>query len=77
MHLCPILLKRKFRVSQSSTNVVQYLIYISIAITQAAVRLKMVELESRQLREGNDTSLHPDISPSVFIATGIDLESEQ
>jgi hypothetical protein len=56
---------------------VQYLIYISIAITQAAVRLKMVELESRQLREGNDTSLHPDISPSVFIATGIDLESEQ
>ncbi|KAG2745146.1 hypothetical protein P692DRAFT_20742764, partial [Suillus brevipes Sb2] len=46
-------------------------------ITQAAVRLKLVELESRQLREGNDTSLHPDISPSVFIATGIDLESEQ
>ncbi|KAG1788560.1 uncharacterized protein HD556DRAFT_1447770 [Suillus plorans] len=46
-------------------------------ITQAAVRLKLVEQESRQLREGNNISLHPDISPSVFIATGIDLESEQ
>ncbi|KAG1735898.1 uncharacterized protein EDB91DRAFT_1238142 [Suillus paluster] len=46
-------------------------------ITQAAVQLKLVELESRQLREGNDISLHPDILPSVFIATGIDLESEQ
>jgi hypothetical protein len=77
MHLCPILLKREFRVCQSSTNVVQYLIYISIAITQGAVQLKMVELESCQLCEGNDTSLHPDISPSMFITTGIDLESEQ
>ncbi|KAG1776918.1 hypothetical protein EV702DRAFT_1179602 [Suillus placidus] len=47
------------------------------AITQAAVRLKLVEMEARQLQEGNDVSLHPDISPSVFIATGIDLESEQ
>ncbi|KAG2336247.1 hypothetical protein BDR05DRAFT_978823 [Suillus weaverae] len=47
------------------------------AITQAAVRLKLVEMEACQLQEGNDVSLHPDISPSVFIATGIDLESEQ
>ncbi|KAG1795019.1 uncharacterized protein HD556DRAFT_1442348 [Suillus plorans] len=45
-------------------------------ITQAAVRLKLVEMESRQLCEGNDMSLHPDVSTSVFIATGIDLESE-
>ncbi|KAG1770137.1 hypothetical protein EV702DRAFT_1181662 [Suillus placidus] len=46
-------------------------------ITQAAVRLKLVEMEARQLQEGNNVLLHPDISPSVFIATGIDLESEQ
>ncbi|KAG1807216.1 hypothetical protein EV424DRAFT_1543991 [Suillus variegatus] len=46
-------------------------------ITQAAVRLKLVEIEAHQLREGNDMSLHIDVSPSVFIATGIDLESEQ
>ncbi|KAG2029135.1 hypothetical protein BDR03DRAFT_1018860 [Suillus americanus] len=48
-----------------------------LTITQAAVRLKLVELEERQLQEGNDISLHPDISPSVFITTGIDLKSEQ
>lgn len=50
---------------------------ISIAITQAAVRLKLVEMEACQLQEGNDVSLHPDISPNVLIATGIDLKSEQ
>lgn len=50
---------------------------ISIAIMQAAVPLKPVEMEVHQLQEGNDMSLHPDISPSVLIATGIDLESEQ
>ncbi|KAG1800141.1 uncharacterized protein BJ212DRAFT_1488026 [Suillus subaureus] len=46
-------------------------------ITQSVVQLKLVEMEAHQLQEGNDVSLHPDISPSVFIATGIDLESEQ
>ncbi|KAG2037116.1 hypothetical protein BDR03DRAFT_982484 [Suillus americanus] len=45
-------------------------------ITQAAVRLKLVEIEACQLQEGNNMSLHIDVSPSVFIATGIDLESE-
>lgn len=50
---------------------------LSIAITQAAVRLQLAEIEARELQEGNDMSLHPDISPSVFIAIGIDLENEQ
>jgi hypothetical protein len=50
---------------------------LSIAIMQAAVRLQLAEIEARELQEGNNTSLHPDISPSVFIAIGIDLESEQ
>ncbi|KAG1852516.1 hypothetical protein F4604DRAFT_1933664 [Suillus subluteus] len=46
-------------------------------ITQAAVQLKLAEMEARQLQDGTDMSLHLDISPSVFIAIGIDLESEQ
>ncbi|OAX33799.1 hypothetical protein K503DRAFT_794391 [Rhizopogon vinicolor AM-OR11-026] len=46
-------------------------------ITQAAVRLKFMEMEAHDLQQGIDISLHPDISPSVFIASGIDLENEQ
>ncbi|KAG1852201.1 hypothetical protein F4604DRAFT_1883522 [Suillus subluteus] len=42
-----------------------------------AIRLKLAEMEARDLQQGIDISLHPDISPSVFIASGIDLESEQ
>jgi hypothetical protein len=49
----------------------------SIAITQAAVRLKLAEMEACDLQQGVDLSLHPDISPSVFIASGIDIEGEQ
>ncbi|KAG1864793.1 hypothetical protein F4604DRAFT_1882005 [Suillus subluteus] len=47
------------------------------SITQAAVRLKLAEMEARDLQQGIDISFHPDISPSVFIASGIDLEGEQ
>ncbi|KAG2122502.1 hypothetical protein DEU56DRAFT_873615 [Suillus clintonianus] len=47
------------------------------SITQATVRLKLAEMEARDLQQGVDISCHPDISPSVFIASGIDLESEQ
>jgi hypothetical protein len=49
----------------------------SIAITQAAVQLKLAKMEARQLQDRTDMSLHPDISPSMFIAIGIDLESKQ
>ncbi|KAG1837469.1 hypothetical protein C8R48DRAFT_751632 [Suillus tomentosus] len=48
-----------------------------LAITQAAVRLKLAQLEASQLQQGIDISIHADVSPSVFIALGIDLESEQ
>ncbi|KAG1868451.1 hypothetical protein F4604DRAFT_1881562 [Suillus subluteus] len=47
------------------------------SITQAAVRLKLAKMEARDLQQGVDLSLHPDISPSVFIASGIDIEGEQ
>ncbi|KIK35562.1 hypothetical protein CY34DRAFT_16941 [Suillus luteus UH-Slu-Lm8-n1] len=49
----------------------------AMAITQAGVRLKLAELEAEELQQGIDSSLHPQISPSVLIASGIDLEAEQ
>ncbi|KAG0693725.1 hypothetical protein DFH29DRAFT_985427 [Suillus ampliporus] len=45
--------------------------------TQASVRLELSQLEGQQLSHGVDTSLHPDISLSVLVAVGIDLESLQ
>jgi hypothetical protein len=48
-----------------------------VAITQAGTRLKQAELEAKELEQGIDVSLHPEISPSVLIASGLDLEEEQ
>ncbi|KAG1807133.1 uncharacterized protein BJ212DRAFT_1449387 [Suillus subaureus] len=44
---------------------------------QASVRLELSQLEGQQLTDGVDSSLHPEVSPSVLIAAGIDLESLQ
>ncbi|KAG2103746.1 uncharacterized protein F5147DRAFT_746673 [Suillus discolor] len=49
----------------------------AMAIMQAGVRLKLAELEAEELQQGIDSSLHPEISPSMLIASGIDLEEEQ
>ncbi|KAG1870583.1 hypothetical protein DFJ58DRAFT_852169 [Suillus subalutaceus] len=48
-----------------------------IPVTQAAVWLKLAQLEASELHQGTDTSMHADVSPSIFIALGIDLENEQ
>lgn len=50
---------------------------MDIAITQASARLKLAELEADELKCGIDVSLHPEVSPSVLIASGLDLEEEQ
>lgn len=44
---------------------------------QAAAHLKLAEMEAEELARGIDLSLHPDISPSVLIASGLDLEEEE
>ncbi|KAJ8591371.1 hypothetical protein M405DRAFT_851366 [Rhizopogon salebrosus TDB-379] len=49
----------------------------TIPITQANARLKLAQLEARDLEKGVDVSLHPDISPGILIASGMDLEEEQ
>ncbi|KAG2107222.1 uncharacterized protein F5147DRAFT_746023 [Suillus discolor] len=48
-----------------------------IPVTQAAVRLQLAQLEASELHQGTDVSMHAEISPSIFIASGIDLENEQ
>ncbi|KAG2035513.1 hypothetical protein BDR03DRAFT_934885 [Suillus americanus] len=48
-----------------------------IPIMQAAVQLKLAQLEAAELQQGTDVSMHTDVSSSIFIASGIDLENEQ
>ncbi|KAF8062351.1 hypothetical protein FPV67DRAFT_1563697 [Lyophyllum atratum] len=45
--------------------------------TQAAVRLQMAESEADDLASGKDVALDVNITASVLIATGLDLEEEQ
>lgn len=44
---------------------------------QSAVRKALAEEEARAIAEKKDFSLSNDISPSVLISRGIDLEAEQ
>lgn len=46
-------------------------------MTQAAVRRQLAEKEAVDLQAGVDVSLHADISPSLLIASGIDLQDQQ
>ncbi|KAG1769718.1 hypothetical protein EV702DRAFT_1181707 [Suillus placidus] len=46
-------------------------------ITQAAVRSQLAESEAQELRAGINHSLDADVSPSVFISGGIELEDMQ
>ncbi|KAG1857820.1 hypothetical protein F4604DRAFT_1882980 [Suillus subluteus] len=48
-----------------------------ISMTQAAVRRQLAEKEAVDLQAGVDVSLHADISPSLLIASGIDLQDQQ
>ncbi|KAG1892033.1 hypothetical protein F4604DRAFT_1875514 [Suillus subluteus] len=48
-----------------------------IPMTQAAIRRQLAKKEAADLQAGVDVSLHADISPSVLIASGIDLQDQQ
>ncbi|KAG1788775.1 uncharacterized protein HD556DRAFT_1433970 [Suillus plorans] len=49
----------------------------AITITQAGAQLRLAKLEAHKLEHGVDVSLHPEVSPSVLIVSGLDLEEEQ
>ncbi|KAG1812886.1 uncharacterized protein BJ212DRAFT_1448064 [Suillus subaureus] len=60
----------------SVTNPLESNIYY-LEIMQAAVHLKLAEMEAEELACRIDLSLHPNISQSVLITSGLDLEEEQ
>ncbi|KAG1892934.1 uncharacterized protein F5891DRAFT_986314 [Suillus fuscotomentosus] len=66
----------KWEENPNDTSVTNTLESKSIQIMQAAAHLKLVEMEAEELAHGIDLSLHPDISPSVLIVLGLDLEEE-
>jgi hypothetical protein len=42
-----------------------------------AIRKKLAEEEGNQLRMEGLTMMHPNVSPSVLIVTGLELEEQQ
>ncbi|KAG2054496.1 hypothetical protein BDR06DRAFT_1049485 [Suillus hirtellus] len=46
-------------------------------MTQAAVHLALSMAEATEIERSNDVSLHDDISPSVLISSGLELEDQQ
>ncbi|KAG1888123.1 hypothetical protein F4604DRAFT_1877330 [Suillus subluteus] len=48
-----------------------------MTMTQAAVRLALSMAEAAEIERGNNMSLHDDISPSVLISLGLELEDQQ
>ncbi|KAG1751487.1 uncharacterized protein EDB91DRAFT_1326886 [Suillus paluster] len=46
-------------------------------VTQAAVRLALVQQDVKDLEEGTSISLHSEVTPSILISTGLDLEDAQ
>ncbi|KAH7905404.1 hypothetical protein BJ138DRAFT_1230024 [Hygrophoropsis aurantiaca] len=48
-----------------------------VVMTEAAVRLKLAQDEAKEQQAGICMSLHAEVSPSILIAAGIDLEDNQ
>ena len=48
-----------------------------IDVTQVAVRLALAEEEAEEARHDDTVAVHGDISPSVLINSGMDLEEDQ
>jgi hypothetical protein len=46
-------------------------------MTGAKVRLELAQDEAQELQKGNDLSLHAEISPSILISMGLELEDQQ
>ncbi|KAG1797160.1 hypothetical protein EV424DRAFT_1352893 [Suillus variegatus] len=48
-----------------------------VPITQAAIQRQLAEKDAADLQAGADVSLHAEISPSILIVSGIDLQDQQ
>ncbi|KAG1833671.1 hypothetical protein DFJ58DRAFT_869463 [Suillus subalutaceus] len=49
----------------------------TITLTQAAMRLRLSQQEAEDLEKGFNNSLHMEVSPSILISSGMDLEEQQ
>ncbi|KIJ09041.1 hypothetical protein PAXINDRAFT_164415 [Paxillus involutus ATCC 200175] len=47
------------------------------SITQASIRLQLARDEAKAVAAAGEPPLHPDVTPSVLIGAGIDLEDQQ
>lgn len=48
-----------------------------VAMTQAAVRLELAKQDAKELEDGSVVPLHAEVTCSVFLSTGIDIEHTQ
>lgn len=48
-----------------------------LAVTQASIRLQLARDEALESSASDVPPIHTDISPSVLISTGLDLEEQQ
>ncbi|KAG2152984.1 uncharacterized protein EDB93DRAFT_1239811 [Suillus bovinus] len=46
-------------------------------ITQATVCLALIQQDAKDLEEGSSISLHSEVTPSILISTGLDIENVQ
>lgn len=46
-------------------------------ITQNDVRLSLAQLDAEDLEQENAAPIHEEITPGIFIASGLDLEAQQ
>lgn len=64
----------------SSFSVLDFILVLFlfwVVPTQAAVRRELAEAEALDLATGKDFTLDTDVSPSVLVSSGLDLEAEQ
>lgn len=64
----------------SSFSVLDFILVLFlfwVVPTQAAVQRELAEAEALDLATGKDFTLDTDVSPSVLVSSGLDLEAEQ
>lgn len=48
-----------------------------VGVTQNDVRLSLAELDTKDLQQEKAAPVHEEITPGIFIASGLDIEGQQ
>jgi len=51
--------------------------YTSTGIMQASICMQLAKEEAKVSADESELRLHPDVTPSILIGAGIDLEDQQ